>query len=329
MQAATEIEEVVRRYLHKVKAGGSENIMAVCPFHLSRKTGGPEQHPSFAISTRTGLYFCHSCKEKGNLRQFLLAMGVSNTALHKQFGLLLEATSKNIEPPSDPTRFREATDAGPLPEGFLGLFESVPQEMLDIGFTEETLRRFDIGFDEVHQRITFPIRDYVGTLIGVSGRSVEKDAARRYKIYDVEYEHWGLPKRRINMADVLWNVDMVYPHVYFRTGAPLVLVEGFKAAMWLYQAGVHNVVALGGSYLKDGQQRIIEHLGCETYVMLDMNDAGKRGTDQIGKMLSRSLPTRVVTYRDESQPSDLAPYEILEALDNSTEYFHWLLQQYV
>lgn len=325
MAAETEIEDVVRRFLNKVKLSGSNNLMAVCPFH-TRDDGSPERNPSFAISVTTGLFFCHSCKARGNLRQFLDAMGVSKQAIQNQYGLLLAETARAMPIPRNPTKARRITDEDPLPESFLGLFNFCPMDLLAEGFTEETLQLFDIGFDAYNMRITFPLRDMAGSLVGVSGRAVSNNS-RRYKVYDAEYSHWDLPMRRTEMSEVLWNADRVYPEVYFGRDVPLVVVEGFKACMWVHQAGIKNVVALCGSYLKEGQQWLLEHLGGVVYIMLDNDDSGHSGAQQAGAALSQSLKVRMVTYRSSAkQPTDLDPLEVVEAISQAEEYYLWAMK---
>ena len=325
MSAETEIASVVRQYLDKAKPSGSENIMAVCPFH-TRSDGAPERTPSFAISVTTGLYFCHSCKARGNLRQFLRAMGVSRVALQHQYGLLLDATAAAMPIKQNPSKTRRATESDPLPESFLGIFDKCPLDLVNEGFTEETLQEFDVGFDDYHMRITFPLRDMAGRLLGMSGRAVT-DYARRFKVYDVEYEHWGLPVRKTHMGEILWNVHNVYPEVYFGKDIPLVVVEGFKACMWVHQAGIKNVVALCGSYLKEGQQWLLEHLGGVVYVMLDNDDSGQSGAQQVGAALSQSLKVRMTSFRSSAkQPTDLDPQEVVEAINQAEEYYSWAIR---
>lgn len=327
--ASQEVEDLVRRFMHKVKPSGQNNLMAVCPFHVSKHTGGPERTPSFAISTKTGLFLCHSCKERGNLRQLLKALGVPSTEINKKYRLLLEATahqSAAYVSPKAKVRLRGA-EIEPLPESLLGLFDTCPIDLVREGFHEETLQNFDIGFDPAHMRITFPLRDMFGRLVGISGRSVTDDF-RRYKVYDVEYEKWELPARTTKMADILWNVQNVYPSAYFGDRIPIVIVEGFKACMWLTQAGIKNVVALCGSYLKEGQLQILEYMGGTFFVMLDNNEAGKAGTEQVAKTLAKRAPTFVVSYDQEiPQPTDLTSEQVIYAIEHAQNYHSWAIQK--
>jgi DNA primase len=320
MAIQDELYSIVVQYLDRVKRSGSDEIMAICPFHR-KPDGSPERTGSFAMSLTTGLFFCHSCKAKGNLRHFFKTLGVSTHALRYQYGELIQAVSQIALPKINHTQSHAPTNSEPLPESFLGLFDYCPIDLLNEGFTEETLQTFDIGFDARHMRITFPIRDLTGKLVGISGRTVT-DHPRRYKIYDQEYTEWGLPPRKIQMGDIIWNADKVYPEVYFGTNVPLIIVEGFKACMWLHQMGITNTVALLGSYLKQGQQWLLEHLGGVVYVMMDNDDAGQTGARYVGATLAKSLKVNMVTFDPtRKQPTDLTKEEIEQALVQAEDYY--------
>jgi DNA primase len=241
-----EILQIAHQYLKKVKRSGNEDVMAICPFH--RKADGSEERgPSFALSIHSGLWYCHSCHARGNLYTFLRDMGVSRLDLELRYKATIEEAEKYAPKKFDPMNPVEAV-IEPLAESFLGLFDQCPQLLLDEGYPEELLRQFDIGFDEKHQRITFPLRDYRGRLVGISGRAVG-GALPRYKVYDKEYVDFGLPERKTEKRALLWNVDHVIPRLmHDHLGVePVVIVEGFKAVMRVAQAGISDVVGLLGS----------------------------------------------------------------------------------
>lgn len=328
MDVTDDIMGVAQQYLSNIRRSGSENIMAICPFHR-RSDGSEEQHPSFAMSLTNGLYFCHSCEERGNLYTFLKHMGVPRTLVNERFGLVLDAAKKRLPPkpnPLDP----KVISLNPLPEGLLGAFDYCPNALLDAGFTESTLRAFDVGFDMQHYRITFPLRDLKGQLIGISGRTVI-DAWPRYKVYTEEYPVWGLPARpELEKRAILWNSHAVYPSCYFGQLSYVVIVEGFKACMWLWQAGIMNVVALLGTYLSWEHRWMLERMGAQVYLFLDNNEPGRIGTYEAGKKLCKSLPVRVMRYPtrlrgvEEAQPDSLSIEELREASTTSIDYYNWL-----
>ena len=61
-------EEVIRELLDDEHIKIKENeLHCCCPFHN-------ESRPSFGINLETGLFNCFSCKEKGNIVQFVSKM---------------------------------------------------------------------------------------------------------------------------------------------------------------------------------------------------------------------------------------------------------------
>lgn len=328
MSTSEEIKAIADKYLTKVRKSGSENIMAICPFH-QKEDGSPERRPSFAMNIYTGLWFCHSCQSRGNLYSFLKKVGVDGAYIEHVYQPLINEAVKNIPAPPDPLR-PNVYDPSPIPEGILGIFDYCPKELLESGFGEETLHKFGVGFDMTHCRITYPIRDLAGKLVAISGRLI--DGWTRYKVYDTEYETWGLPARHDwNKRTVLWNAHDVYPRVFFQTVPdPIVIVEGFKACMWVCQAGISNVVALMGTYLSWEHRWILERMGAPVYLFLDNDYPGHRGTARGIEELKKSLRVKVVEYPDrlrddiDAQPDSCTAEEVILQTSNAISYCDWL-----
>lgn len=312
----------VKPFLRKMKRTGSENVMAVCPFH--RKSDGSEENtPSFSLSLVKGVYFCFSCHERGSLQKFLKLMGVSPFLLETQYKYTLEELSKQVLAEINPiSPVLDSNEA--LPESLLGLFQYCPTSLLEEGFTEETLAKFEVGYDKFYNRITYPLRDCTGKLVGISGRATSANGPR-YKVYDEEYKTWGIDPKKLDKRLILWNYDKVYPAAYFTPNYAVVLVEGFKACMWLDQVGFSNVEALLGSYMSKEQQWMLEHQGAGVYLMLDNDEAGHNGRTFVAKALSKSIPVRIVEY-PAKQPTDLSPGQVAEAIEQSIDYTTWAIQ---
>lgn len=329
MNLHEEIADIAKQYLKGVKKVGSNNIAAICPFH-TKADGTPERSPSFSMSVITGAWHCFACHEVGNLRTFLRSVGISHYLIEHQYGVVLEEASRSVPKRLDPLQPNLILE-NPLPESLLGLFQYCPKDLLDEGFNEGVLEYFDVGFDKQHMRITYPLRDISGQLFGISGRTVT-DAIPRYKVYDKEYSAWDLPTRMDGdnkKRTILWNADRVYPAVMDVQDAKVVIVEGFKACMWLAQCGISNVVALLGSYLSEEQHWIFETIGARLYLMTDNDEAGTKARRTIGQKLARSLDVRVVLYGDAEkkwQPDYLDSDEVYKALDEAPDFYRWMGQ---
>lgn len=302
--------------------------MAICPFHT--KDGQPERRPSFALNIYTGLWFCHSCQSRGNLFSLLKNLGVNRVYIESVYRPLINEATKNMPPAPDPLR-PKVYSTDPIQEGLLGIFDYCPKELLDAGFAEATLQHFGIGFDMDHLRVTYPIRDLVGNLVAVSGRNIQ-GAWPKYKIYTDEYERWGLPKRlNWDRGSVLWNAHDVYPRVYFQTTPDfVVVVEGFKACMWVWQAGISNVVALMGDYVTWEHRWMLERMGAPIYLFLDNNEAGQTGTAKGIDSLKGSMVVKVVEYPDRlqqdegAQPDSCTGEEVVQQIAGALSHYEWL-----
>lgn len=330
MDSQEEVHQIARKYLRKVRRSGPSDIMAICPFHL-KADGSEERTPSFAMNLSNGLYFCHACQSKGNLFTFLRNIGLTRDVIERGYRFLIDTVSKNILSSPDPLRPKIFNES-PIDEAVLGLFSYCPVELLNAGFEEKTLQEFEVGFDRWHGRITFPLRDLHGKLVGISGRNPD-GVEPKYKVYTKEYVVWRMDERpEPNKRYLLWNADKVYPALYFGSARePLILVEGFKACMWIKQAGIPNVVATLGSYMSWEQLWIIQRIGAPVTIFLDNNFAGRNGTIKAADVLRKSTDVRIACYprrladEDKAQPDNCTLQEITESISLAPSYLQWLI----
>jgi len=337
-----QVLEIATKYLKKIRRGARGEISAICPFH-KKEDGTEEKHPSFCMNLSRGIYYCHACHVSGNFVSFLRNVGVPRSTITATYQGLIDAL--RVLRPTLPyeAELPVLETQEPITEAILGVFDQCPLALVDDNykldpddpiFEEWVLKQNDIGFDNLHGRITFPLRDTYGNLVGISGRSVN-GSFPRYKIYDIEYKSFGLPARPPTRKSlILWNAHNVYNRVFFSSSEEkVVVVEGFKSCLWLLQAGVHNCVALMGSHLSDQQRLILERMGACVYLMLDNDNAGRLALtghiDSLGdkkpgiaEELSKSLDVRVVEYSTR-QPTGLSKEQIFEALDRAEEYYLW------
>jgi DNA primase len=324
-----EIENIVRSQLQGVGRTGPDNLSARCPFHR-KSDGSQERSASFAMNLDTGLYFCHSCGAKGNLFTFFRDLGMARQEIQLNYQNLIDAAKGNLPAAKDPIR-ANIFDKNPLDHRVLGMLDYVPNDLIASGFTEETLRHFEVGYDQWHYRVTYPIRDLGGQLVAISGRTVV-NAQPRYKIYNQEYMVWGLPPREEwQRGNVLYNGHRLYPLYMSREPVEIIIVEGFKACMWVHQCGITNVGALVGHYMTDPQKWILENLagggGGTVYMFLDNNWQGWHGCEVAGRYLARGVKVRVMMYPErlrndeDAQPDNCTADEIHYAKQTAIDFY--------
>jgi DNA primase len=316
------LKQLLSPYLEKSKPSGNENVLAICPFHR-KPDGSKERNPSFSMNVYNGLWHCFSCHAGGNLYTFLRDVGVSRHEIDRDYKDHIEQARSRGPKTVEYAELEEPTDDPPLPESFLGLFDYCPTVLTDDGFPPELLRSFDVGFDLKHLRITFPLRDHEGRLVGISGRALE-DINPRYKVYDTEYLDFGMPKRHLKKGALIWNLHAVLARWSFiaHKDRYLIVTEGYKATMRVVQAGLPNTGALMGSSVTHQQKRLLSRLGCPIYLMFDNDIPGREGQASVGRKLCNSSLLRVMSY-DAQQPSDLSLQEIQEAFNQATPFAQW------
>jgi len=219
-----------------------------------------------------------------------------------------------------------------LDESVLDEYRLAPKRLLDAGFLATTLQSFGVGVDELNGRITFPLRDFKGDLVGISGRSYLGQEPK-YRIYTTELttrKGFGIP-RDYSLDSIkkqlLWNGYRALP--LMEDGDRLIITEGFKAAMWVWQCGYKCTVALIGSYLtREHAERIGKSSRApQATIFLDADEAGRQGTwKAINSLIKKGVGVRVATYPEgKMQPDDLSPDEVTDAIENSQTYIGWQL----
>jgi DNA primase len=320
------IMQELPKLLRFVKPSGTNNMGGPCPFHK----GGEEKTPSFYVNVNNGLYFCHSCGVRGTFVQLLKNLGARADKI--ELLTQLAAEEQDAEKPKKALDHR-ATHT--ISEAILGALDFCPEELLQVGFDMTLLHDLDVGFDKELSRITFPIRDVYGTLVGISGRTVI-DAWPRYLVYrpqdlakfapaDEPAKYAG---HQLKNHDHVWNLHNVYPSLFYGDLDAVIVVEGYKACIWMIQQGFTNTVALMGSRMTWKQEALLTKFSGSVFLCLDNNEAGWNGTFETGRALARhGQDVWVFRYPFDStegaQPDNLDANEIKEGLDTSSPFATW------
>lgn len=322
MQEGLPFYEFAHSVLTITGRSGANDVMAICPFHLNAQ-GVPERSGSFAFSLESGLWYCHACGDGGGFRSFLRKLGYEEGDVEDS--LLSIASAAAAERPRVGLWPGYLPPSSHVPEYLLSLFdtgEKVPVEARRWGFRKTTLQHFDVGYDPKNLRITFPLRDRGGRLVGFSGRTVGSSKAR-YKVYGpYEYRKWGVEGPvEVEKGQLLWNLEPVEASLRFSWDAKILVVEGFKACMWLWQLGFHNTLALMGSSMTEVQQRILESLGGTLYLFLDNDKAGEKKNEIANRLAGCGCSVHVPVYPTH-QPDQLTVEQVKDAIETSEYHIY-------
>jgi DNA primase len=313
---------------------GHNYLLVPCPFH----GGGQERTPSCSISTEKPVFHCHACGESGHLSRLLRNFGLDGgtaarmiesaglghgTAAPKGRAAIIQSYKTG----KDPYRGRFVLD-----EDLLDAYRMAPKPLIEAGFDKDVLRHFEVGVDLSQARITFPIRNLYGELVGISGRTL-LDAEPRYKIYREELvqrgkrEMWHIPTdysiEEVKKA-TFWHAHIVYPFL-IDAEETLVITEGFKACMWVYQHGFPSVVALIGARMSHQHANLVARTCKHVVLFLDNNEAGHVGTFHAAEVLERiGVRPWIANYPDDrQQPDDLSPDEVEQAIVTAHSFIKW------
>ena len=284
-------------------------VQGGCPFHTSKK------QQSFGLNIDTGLWNCFAGCGGGWIDTLLYKLGYSKAEVQG----ILEGVRR--PPKKKRRRARQLHDPetgvrkDALPEYTLALFAQCPISLLEEGWAEETLFKFEIGYDMGVGRVTYPIRDWGSNLIAISGRTVYDAVEPRYKIYTSDdlyetapEEYW--PKRR----EIVFNIHRAR---WAQEGERVAITEGFKEVMRLHEAGV-PAVALAGAEFTRTQLSILNKLyfrtGCELVVLFDNDEVGHRQGEALCRKLSRFSNPRIAFTDDVKDVSEVQDVTIVRNL---------------
>jgi DNA primase len=151
-------------------------------------------------------------------------------------------------------------------------------------------------YDRFRRRITFPLCDTRGRVLGFGARALGKDQQPKYL---------NSPE-----GEVFHKGDMVFGAHLARAAATkadeVIATEGYMDVLALHQAGIENAVCIMGTSLTEKQVGELAKLGKTVLLALDADSAGQEAMLKAAKVAERSrLRLRVVPLPDGLDPADV------------------------
>jgi DNA primase len=126
---------------------------------------------------------------------------------------------------------------------------------IEEGISYNTQLHYGIGFDLQSDRITIPIRNQDGQLVGVKGRTVDENEERKYL-----YLH------QLNMSNELFNFHNAKE--YIQKEQKVYIFEAEKSPMLLHSNNVYNSVGVASSSISETQARMIKGCGINIKIIV-------------------------------------------------------------
>lgn len=233
-------DSLIKSYFQVVQKSGKE-VLCVCPWHPDSATG------HLYINALTGLFLCMSCGKKGRVDRLddVDLPQISTSDLRERLQV--------IRTPRAEPRF--------YPEGWLARF-SIPHDFWTVERTlpKETVDKFCLGYDFETNRVTLPLRDMFGRVLGVTYRRLD-DGKPKY------LHPKGFPTGK-----------HLYGAWLLKEERTVAVTEGQVDTVRNWSHGIPSVALMGARMTPD-QVKVLQRLGIrKVALMLDNDEAGRKGT---------------------------------------------------
>lgn len=294
------ITDILEYYgVNRVHRFGS-SIRCCCPIH-----GG--NNPTAFVWKDSGLWYCHTgCDKGGDVFNFVGEM--EHLEIEKDFkqitNKVAEILNINVENATyDITSRRNNKEFDDWKRSINAKKKVMTEEEFNVaslgeinrisryrGISEETLRLFEVGYSKDHDRIVFPIRNEVGTCIGVTMR-------RRDNTNPIKWLHYPTG---VKVGEYLYGLNLNIGEVPW-------LVEGAIDVLKLRDMGIF---ALGcfGAKLTDEQVKILIRNFTSVNIMYDGDKAGMDATYNAIQKLKNKMDMNIYVLPWGVDPGDITPH---------------------
>ncbi len=166
-------------------------------------------------------------------------------------------------------------------------------DLLDAGLVRES----DAGrrYDYFRNRIMFPIKDYLGRVVGFSGRVLDDSMPKYLNTSETDIFKKG---------ELLYGLDLAKTAI--RASGEALVVEGYMDVIALHQTGFDTAVAALGATLTADQAAQLSRLDVQKlYLAFDADEAGQRAIlSGLEQSVGRQFLVRAVRVPHGKDPAD-------------------------
>jgi DNA primase len=306
-----------------------------CPYP---QHDGGDGTPSAYMNIESSAFFCHSCHAKGNgvtlaadvLKCSILEATRMLKARYSAGGIdpdsrsMVEEIRKIIEPkiviPRENRRIPKelwtqyVVEWHPL---YLDYQNGCAPEwavyMFDRGFTPKTLNVWGFGYSEISRRITLPIRDETGWVVGIKARAIDDRKPKYLNLREGDIE----PYLKNDIVFALFEAGL-YGHT------ELIVVEGEYNAIAMHQLGYTNTVAINGSYFGQRQMRLLRQYADSVTLFFDTDNAGNDATKAVTDALRPFMRVKVCPDHD-GDPANMHRYSVRRCIEEARPFAEIML----
>lgn len=182
------------------------------------------------------------------------------------------------------------------------------KKLLDLGLVNSVNGK---TYDMFTRRITFPLWDKDGNIVGFSARVYrdEKDVSKYMNSRE---------SKLFKKGETLYNYHKAKDIA--KREKKIIVVEGFMDAIRISSIGIKNVVALQGTAMTTEQIQLLKKLRVKVILCLDNDNAGLIATINNGdELIKNEIETEVIRLSGEKDPDEYILANGGEAFKNNVD----------
>ena len=284
-------------------------FLTQCPWH-------DDTNPSLTVNDQKGFCFCHVCRGGGDAISYIrqrkgLGMYDAAEMASSLLGVTFETDDESPEVAARRRAERQAAldklkkEQDQFKKNWRDdRCNRVRQLWLDRGLTKEASAEFGIGYTPsgfFAGRITIPIHNHKGDLVGWTGRATKPEQNAKYKN--------SADSELFQKKTLVFNEPRALEAA--REAGTLIFVEGHLDVVSMWQAGIRNVVAMQGTgapekFVLERLARVVKNM----VLCFDGDAGGKKAAEQFisvgGPMAMKGeLNINVVTLPEGKDPDEV------------------------
>jgi DNA primase len=329
LKSMIDIVDVVGNYVELKKYGG--NYKACCPFHA-------EKTPSFVVSPNKQIYHCFGCHASGDAIKFVEEhekVGYQDAIekIANIYNFKLEYTTQTSKKSDILEKlnefYKKCLDANQTAKSYIlerGVFES-SVEKFELGFAPASQVQLDYAkrnflssaegvecgafgdeggrvYARLIERISFPIKNQNGKVIGFGGRTITNHPAK----------YLNSPQTKLfNKSKVFYGLNLAKEAIAKQK--QMIICEGYMDVIMLHQAGFHNAVAVLGTALTKEHLPTIKKAEAKVILAFDSDGAGINAAFKSARLLvENSIDGGVAIFDKGLDPADMVKGSKIEEL---------------
>ena len=295
LRQRADIVSIIEHYVEVKKSGSA--FVCLCPFHA-------DKNPSMSINAIKGFYHCFACKAGGDVFKFVqeyerIGFGEAVERVASLCNFTLSYTGSKTVASREIYEILPLLNA--FYKQNLSKHQNALHYLYNRALSDEDIRKFELGFapssDESLRllkneridfknalecgavkfsgeqksyyasfisRISFPIYDYKGALIGFGGRTLDAENKAKYV---------NSPQCRIfDKSRVFYALNLAKESIAKQ--GEMIVCEGYMDAIAFHKAGLNNAVAVLGTALTQNHLPLIKRYEVRVILCFDSDLAG-------------------------------------------------------